>query len=155
MEIPVARSHIVHLMAQTTKERQAAWYVANREKVITKATAWQAANPEKARAASAKWRSANPEKARACDAAWLAANPAKNCAKQVRRIAVKLNATPKWLTPEHHAEILNWYRRGAEAGLEVDHVVPLRGVNVSGLHVPWNMQLLTKSENVLKSNHFI
>ena len=66
--------------------------------------------------------------------------------------ASKLQATPKWLTKEHLQEIQDIYTKAKILGMEVDHIVPLRGDNICGLHVPWNLQLLTRQQNASKSN---
>jgi|APGre2960657404_1045060.scaffolds.fasta_scaffold03084_15 hypothetical protein len=69
--------------------------------------------------------------------------------------AKKLKATPKWLTNEHYLIIEQIYKKAKVLGLEVDHIIPLQGSNVCGLHVPWNLQLLTREENAAKSNKIV
>jgi len=65
---------------------------------------------------------------------------------------------PKWIKDVFVEEIKVWYKRAKTLEQftgqkwEVDHIVPMNGKNVSGLHVPWNLQLLTKKENRDKSN---
>jgi len=51
----------------------------------------------------------------------------------------------------------NAWKITAETGIkhEVDHIIPIKGKNVSGLHVPWNLQILTKSKNAKKRNRVI
>ena len=71
------------------------------------------------------------------------------------------NATPKWLTDVHKMEIRLKYRLAIELSRftgerhAVDHIVPLHGDTVCGLHVPWNLQVLTQKDNLLKYNKLI
>lgn len=70
-------------------------------------------------------------------------------------------ATPKWLTEQDKLEIRLKYRLAIEltrrTGVRhvVDHVVPLQGEEVCGLHVPWNMGVITQDENLKKSNKLV
>lgn len=70
-------------------------------------------------------------------------------------------ATPRWLTTEDKLEIRLKYRLAIEltrkTGVRyaVDHIVPLLGESVSGLHVPWNLEVITQEENLKKSNKHV
>jgi len=82
---------------------------------------------------------------------WYDANPKLRLENCRRYQAKKLNATPAWLSMEQIKEIKAFYLKCPD-GHEVDHIVPLRGKDVCGLHVPWNLQHLPKSANRQKSN---
>lgn len=77
-----------------------------------------------------------------------------------KRRACILRATPDWLTREDHDRIAQFYRDAVlleeETGEkhEVDHVVPLRGKIVCGLHVPWNLQVLPKMMHNRKDKRY-
>jgi 5-methylcytosine-specific restriction endonuclease McrA len=70
-------------------------------------------------------------------------------------------ATPKWLTSAERLQMRELYvqaRKMAELTREryvVDHIVPLRGEEVCGLHVPWNLRVITQEENLKKSNKLV
>ena len=79
---------------------------------------------------------------------------AKCFAKSNAYRASKLNATPKWLTQEMKDEIVAIYEKARSLGMEVDHIIPLKGKGVCGLHVPWNLQIISCSDNRKKSNKY-
>lgn len=91
------------------------------------------------------------------DAAYAKAHPEKFAMKTRKRKVEKLKRTPFWLNDGQLFELECIYKycaslRSIGFDYEVDHIVPLQGKTVSGLHVPWNLQLLTASENSSKGN---
>jgi len=70
--------------------------------------------------------------------------------REAKRRASKLSRTPKWANLDKIKEI---YLNCPE-GYHVDHIIPLQGKLVSGLHVPENLQYLPAHENLSKSNKF-
>lgn len=69
---------------------------------------------------------------------------------QKRRKALKLDRVPSWADLDKIKEIYN----NCPEGMHVDHIVPLQGDLVSGLHVENNLQYLTATENMSKHNKF-
>jgi 5-methylcytosine-specific restriction endonuclease McrA len=70
------------------------------------------------------------------------------------------NATPVWLNQTQIKEIehYHWLARDLEIvsgeKYHVDHIVPIKGKLVCGLHVPWNLQILPSDINLSKGNRF-
>lgn len=92
---------------------------------------------------------------------WREENKDKVNVLSANRRAARLNATPPWLTEEQLERIELFYSCAKENELtfgkkyHVDHIVPLQGKNVCGLHVPWNLQVLLASKNHKKSNKYV
>lgn len=95
------------------------------------------------------------------DTKWREANKDKCSAYSAKRRANKLCATPSWLTKEELIEIEELYEIAQAFKLytgqdyHVDHIVPLQGKTVCGLHVPWNLQVITAEENRSKRNKLL
>lgn len=108
-------------------DRNKTYYKANREKVISQTLAYRRENKGKFSTLAAE------------------------------RNSRKRTATPFWVDRK---VILSFYREARMltrlTGIkhEVDHMVPLQSDLVCGLHVPWNLQVITKRENAEKSNKY-
>ena len=61
---------------------------------------------------------------------------------------LKIKALPKWANLDKIKEIY----KNCPKGYQVDHIIPLQGKNVCGLHIETNLQYLTPSENRIKGN---
>lgn len=119
------------------------YYARNKSLVIEKAAN---RSPEERRVARKKHKEANPDLYKEL--------------VSLRRRRFR-QATPKWLTQEQKFEIRLKYRLAIELSRRtgvrhaVDHIVPLQGEEVCGLHVPWNLEVLTQDENLKKSNKLV
>jgi len=124
-------------------EAKQAYYQRNREAVIARA---QARPPEEKRRSQKAWKDANQ--------IWVRADT------KARRRKHR-DATPQWLTRKQKSEIRQLYQiaitmtRTTGERYVVDHIVPLRGESVCGLHVPWNLRVITQEENLKKSNKHV
>lgn len=143
--------------AEKTREATRKYQEANRELINARQRAARAGDPGASRAAVKKWQTLNKQAYDAARKRWADENPGKCRAQEARRRAAKLRATPPWFDPTKVTEVYELAREFRDAGLDVhvDHVVPLRGRNVCGLHTHQNLRLLLAPSNQVKSNKFV
>jgi 5-methylcytosine-specific restriction endonuclease McrA len=143
------------------RERHARMTPEDKEKARVRAREWYINNKDRATTRARNWSRSNPDKRFEIKRGWRRRNPGIVCDLKRRRDAALLKRTPPWLTKEQLKEIratyvlaseLSWL---SEGGLHVDHIVPIQGKNVSGLHVPWNLQIIPARENIRKGNRYV
>lgn len=134
-----------HARKEILLDRKRKYYSENKEVVLSRNSAYYRNNKVLVKDQKKKWVLKNRDKVNYYRA---------------KRNNVKSKACPRWLTKDQHAQIKAFYSLAKslelETGVEhhVDHIVPLQGLSVCGLHVPWNLQVLTAEENRRKSNNF-
>lgn len=134
------------------------WNMANKDAVEEYNKKWYAEHCEKKSESSRKWYNENKEKRTASANSWKKNNPGAVNATAAKRRASLLQQTPQWANLDKIREIyIEAARLTKETGIQhhVDHVIPLLGKNISGLHVHTNLQILTASENLKKSNKLL
>jgi len=137
------------------------WIENNRELHDTRVRRWQAANKDKVREDAKAWVKTNPDKVKAKTLRYIKKHPDAYTARAVASVARRAKRVPQWLTPDDRWLMREAYKlaklRTQLFGFiwEVDHIIPLRGEFVSGLHVPTNLQVIPKTENRSKRNHYL
>lgn len=160
---------------EKNKDKVKAKYVENKEVFLARQKQWRLNNPDKAKEHSKRSYEKNKDKvaARMVDyyqnnkdrinaycAEYRQENKFKYAALASKRKAAQLLRTPKWLSAEQLKEIeteyalREWCSEVMGEEYHVDHIVPLQGKKVSGLHVPWNLRVIPASENLRKLNKF-
>jgi hypothetical protein len=146
---------------EANRDRRAAHqrqYVAvNKEKVATRSKAWREANKEHIARKNKEYRAANSERLNEYNRAYYAENKPRFL--QYNRLnEANREAAPPWLTREQWKEMDEVYKAAekmtAITGIQhcVDHIWPLIGKNSCGLHVPWNLRVISHAENSKKRN---
>lgn len=116
---------------------------------------FKANHPGRKRASNQRWSEVNRAKDREIKARWQSANLHVEAAKQAKRRATKLAATPPWADDALTKDIYRLARIWTDAtgtDYHVDHIVPLQGKTVCGLHWHGNLQVLPGALNIAKSN---
>jgi hypothetical protein len=137
------------------------WYEANKSTHNVRVKRWQKANKDKVKIDAKAWNAANPEKVKAKALRYIKKNPDAYTARAVASVAKRAKRVPQWLTSDDRWMMREAYNlaklRTKMFGFvwEVDHIIPLRGEFVSGLHVPTNLQVLPKTENRKKKNYYL
>lgn len=135
-------------------------YLQNRESVLESTKAYGKANRDKTRKATKEYYYRNRDKSIQRKLNWYKANPDKaNHTAAMYRARAK-SATPKWLSDDQKEQIRLVYSHAKECEMlsgdkyHVDHIIPLKGENICGLHVPWNLQVLPADINISKGNKY-
>ena len=154
------------------KQEDKAYRTANPEKKAKQAKQWRVNNPEKWKEVakrhfvknrdvmyqrSAIWREANREYCNQLSREWAKNNPSKASANASKRRAKLLNATPVWAdfaAIQIEYDLADWCSKTTGIKYHVDHIMPLQGKNVCGLHVPNNLQVIQAMDNLKKNNKF-
>lgn len=140
-------------------ERKREWVLAHPEKARSYSRKWAAQNPQERRDIEQSWKERNAgrvrEYNRKAGKKWAANNKGHRNAISKRRAVAKMHRTPSWADLDAIRAVYEEAARVTEqTGIphEVDHIIPLQGERVSGLHVHQNLQVIERAANRSKRN---
>lgn len=139
------------------RERSRKWNENNKQLTQAYGIAWRKANPERAKEHYVAWKKANPDRARQHSLKWAAKHAPLYRAWAAARKAMLRHRLPAWANKDAiRAFYAEAERLTRTTGIRhsVDHILPLKGRKVSGLHVETNLRVITHHENCVKNNRY-
>jgi len=133
---------------ECTRARADEYYRDNNEECRAMRRRYHFSSKEKRSPHKKAYYQSTKEERLAYGSAWAKANRPALRARDARRAAAEKRRIPAWADL---AAIKKVYKECPE-GYHVDHIIPLQGENVSGLHIAENLQYLTPEENLSKGN---
>jgi len=129
---------------QSCTERAKKWVEQNHDYVLQRRKDYYQNNLQKQRSSSQRWKDNNRERI-----------SIYNAMKRPERDERLKAATPKWV--DQSSIVIKYKERDCLNRMtgvahHVDHVVPLKGKNICGLHVPWNLRVILARDNLAKHN---
>ena len=130
----------------------------NKDRIAQLKKQWSTDNAEHKAEQDRQYALKHPEKRAQARNKWREINPGLDNALKAKNRIERKKRVPAWLTKDDHWMIEQAYELAAlrtkmfGVVWHVDHVIPLCGKNVSGLHVPYNLQVILGSENCRKGN---
>ena len=155
-----ARDGLQYRCIDCAKKLNKKHYAENKKYNYLRCKEYREKNKNITRANAAKWKTLNPDYFKNKNRLYYLTDRAKFIAKTSLRRAAKAEATPPWLSAIQKAMIQEMYdiavALSVQSGImhEVDHIHPLAGNGYRGLHVPWNLRVIPKMDNIKKKNKF-
>lgn len=161
----ICRSLSTAMSKEANKKRSDLWYSENKDRVKTTSKQWRDANKDKKTQMDKAYYEKNKSSISAkqkdyyertkvfrlkTQKSYYDTNRADFYARVAKRRGRLKEATPSWCDMDKIKEIY----RNCPIGHQVDHIVPIQGKNVCGLHVSWNLQYLPTAENLAKGNKY-
>jgi hypothetical protein len=135
--------------------------VANKDRIAQLKKQWATDNAVHKSEQDRQYALKHPEQRAEARRKWREMNPSLDNALKAKNKLTRKKRVPAWLTEDDHWMIEQAYDLAAlrtkmfGVAWHVDHVIPLCGKKVSGLHVPYNLQVILGSENCRKGNRMV
>lgn len=163
--LPCINGHFAHRYTATTicveckKETFRKQYLNNKDRWLSYYKKWYAENREYVTNKASKYREAFPEKVKETLKKYRELHKEDHCSRERIRAMRKRNAAPVWLSEDQKGIIEHIYNcakaltKVSGIKMAVDHIVPLKGKTVCGLHVPWNLRVIDVVSNSKKHSN--